>query len=431
MLIHLKGGHYYVLSRFLISRALESVGVLVEDAAAIALQLKKELVEHNLLNISSKDLGVWLVWILALHGYGDLYYSRFRMISQFFQQRLPLVIMITGTGCVGKSTVATQLARQLNLPNVLQTDMVFDIMSTMEGGCTQTAGAEAPSLWESCWETDEAFLAEYKHRAYLVRRGLLPLSPISHRLKSAVLGWPLLGVDFDLHKALKEGKPLIIEGSLLDPSLYTPFTTLGEAMPPPPSPGAASPAPSPSLAAAAATPAPGRLLLSFLTPDCSGWPPDALGPGLYPSPGNPPPMATTHALPRPSRGTSYAAVVRAGPGDEAAATPGPLSTQNHPSSPPHSEVAQVPPPQPPKGRVCLVPSGASSLSIATSALPPLCPSQPPKELMSETTLRQLLASPKAEPGEDGGRCTDLLWGGEEKREGTEGEGETGQLIPSP
>lgn len=33
---------------------------------------------------------------------------------------MPLVILVCGTACVGKSTIATQLAQRLNLPNVLQ-----------------------------------------------------------------------------------------------------------------------------------------------------------------------------------------------------------------------------------------------------------------------------------------------------------------------
>lgn len=33
---------------------------------------------------------------------------------------MPLVILVCGTACSGKSTLATQLAQRLNLPNVLQ-----------------------------------------------------------------------------------------------------------------------------------------------------------------------------------------------------------------------------------------------------------------------------------------------------------------------
>lgn len=39
---------------------------------------------------------------------------------RFHHQRVPLVILVCGTACVGKSTIATQIAQRLNLPNVLQ-----------------------------------------------------------------------------------------------------------------------------------------------------------------------------------------------------------------------------------------------------------------------------------------------------------------------
>lgn len=47
---------------------------------------------------------------LCMHGH----------LSRFHHQRVPLVILVCGTACVGKSTIATQLAQRLNLPNVLQ-----------------------------------------------------------------------------------------------------------------------------------------------------------------------------------------------------------------------------------------------------------------------------------------------------------------------
>lgn len=43
--------------------------------------------------------------------------------NRFHHQRLPLIILVCGTACVGKSTLATQLAQRLNLPNVLQVSL--------------------------------------------------------------------------------------------------------------------------------------------------------------------------------------------------------------------------------------------------------------------------------------------------------------------
>jgi 2-phosphoglycerate kinase len=43
-----------------------------------------------------------------------------------------MVILITGTGCAGKSTLAMALAERLNITSVLQTDMVYYTMMSME-----------------------------------------------------------------------------------------------------------------------------------------------------------------------------------------------------------------------------------------------------------------------------------------------------------
>lgn len=48
----------------------------------------------------------WSLWLLRFH-----------------HQRVPLVILVCGTASVGKSTIATQLAQRLNLPNVLQVSL--------------------------------------------------------------------------------------------------------------------------------------------------------------------------------------------------------------------------------------------------------------------------------------------------------------------
>lgn len=49
----------------------------------------------------------------------------FQFPIRFHHQRVPLVILVCGTACVGKSTIATQLAQRLNLPNVLQVSLSY------------------------------------------------------------------------------------------------------------------------------------------------------------------------------------------------------------------------------------------------------------------------------------------------------------------
>ncbi|KAJ4834693.1 hypothetical protein Tsubulata_003594 [Turnera subulata] len=149
--------HYYVLSRFLLSRMLTVTKIPNHVAVKIALELKKLLVDNSLLDLMER------------RGYGEDYINRYKMMTRFHHQRVPLVILVCGTACVGKSTIATQLAQRLNLPNVLQTEM-----------------------------SSEELITEFCRECRIVRKGLAG----------------------DLKKAIKDGKPVIIEGIHLDPSIY-------------------------------------------------------------------------------------------------------------------------------------------------------------------------------------------------------------------
>ncbi|EGG24670.1 hypothetical protein DFA_02914 [Cavenderia fasciculata] len=134
--------HYYVLSRFLISRVLNVTKVDAADSVKISLELKKRLVDQGRLQISQADLESELFTLLQAYGYGNEYIERYRMTTQFHHQRVPLIILISGPKCIGKSYLATQLAERLNLSTVLQTTLVQDLMHAIitELASTNTAG---------------------------------------------------------------------------------------------------------------------------------------------------------------------------------------------------------------------------------------------------------------------------------------------------
>ncbi|NEJ84111.1 hypothetical protein GR268_47625, partial [Rhizobium leguminosarum] len=43
-----------------------------------------------------------------------------------------MIIIIAGTGCMGKSFLATQLAERINVPNVLQTNLVYEFLNSVK-----------------------------------------------------------------------------------------------------------------------------------------------------------------------------------------------------------------------------------------------------------------------------------------------------------
>ncbi|KAJ4953751.1 hypothetical protein NE237_030583 [Protea cynaroides] len=185
--------HYYVLSRFLLSRMLTVTKIPNHVAIKIALELKKLLIDNSLLDVSQSDLEVNLFKLMERRGYGKEYINRYKMMTRFHHQRVPLVILVCGTSCVGKSTIATQLAQRLNLPNVLQTDMVYELLRT-----STDAPLTSTPVWVRDFSSSEELITEFCRECRIVREGLAG----------------------DLKKAMKDGKPVIIEGIHLDPSIY-------------------------------------------------------------------------------------------------------------------------------------------------------------------------------------------------------------------
>ncbi|KAL7221773.1 hypothetical protein ACSBR1_023672 [Camellia fascicularis] len=185
--------HYYVLSRFLLSRMLTVTKIPNHVAIKIALELKKLLIDNSLLDVSQSDLEENLFKLIERRGYGEEYINCYKIMTRFHHQRVLLVFLVCGIACVGKSTIATQLAQRLNLPNVLQTDMVYELL------CTATDAPLASSpVWARDFHSPEELITEFCKECRIVRKGLAG----------------------DLKKAMKDGKPIIIEGSHLDPSIY-------------------------------------------------------------------------------------------------------------------------------------------------------------------------------------------------------------------
>lgn len=183
--------HVYVLSRYLLCRALVSAKINSRDAVQISLDLKRTLVDLNLTDIVQEQFEDFLYKTLLVFGYGEEQISCHRMMSSFHRNRVPLLIMLAGTACIGKSTLATKLADRLNLSSVLQTDLIFELMCNF-------SGQDKTCYISTDFPSTEDLVAEYQKECELVRKG----------------------VDSDIDKCLKDGKSLIIEGFHVDPRLY-------------------------------------------------------------------------------------------------------------------------------------------------------------------------------------------------------------------
>ncbi|XP_038888801.1 uncharacterized protein LOC120078587 isoform X2 [Benincasa hispida] len=134
--------HYYVLSRFLLSRMLTVTKIPNHVAIKIALELKKLLVDNSLLDVSQSDLEANIFKLMERRGYGEEYINRYKMMT--------------------------------------------------------SAPLTSTPVWARDFSSPEELITEFCRECRIVRKGLAG----------------------DLKKAMKDGKPIIIEGIHLDPSIY-------------------------------------------------------------------------------------------------------------------------------------------------------------------------------------------------------------------
>lgn len=186
------GEHFYVLSRLQVSRLLTFAKVPSKDAVQIALELKRALIQEGQCDVKQPELEDRLFRIMQTFKYDNYFIDNFRMVCQFSQQRIPLIILISGTQCIGKSVIARYLATRLNLSTVHQTEIVYDLC------CTIDPSLCAEQLFAMEFPSDQDRLLEYERRCKAVRHAL----------------------DRDLTKAVQNGKHIIIEGLYIDHALY-------------------------------------------------------------------------------------------------------------------------------------------------------------------------------------------------------------------
>ena len=110
----------------------------------------------------------------------------------------PLVVLIGGGTGVGKSTVATQLARDLGITRVLGTDFTREVLRSV------VPERIAPELSRSSFELDQ---------------GLSPNDAMAHAEFERQAQEVLVGVGAEIERALREGTSVILEGIHLFPGL--------------------------------------------------------------------------------------------------------------------------------------------------------------------------------------------------------------------
>ena len=181
----------YVFSRFSLSRYLMACMIPPTKAVDISRRIKEEYVDAGKFQITQEELTNRVFELISDFDSSLKTQKRFRLIQSFNLERIPLIIFISGTGFLGKSNLAFQLGERLNISTILQTDIVCALT-------TNSGDHLGRALWYTKHKNAEEFLEVY-HKSCLVAKN---------------------GIEGDIYKTLTDGKPLIVEGIHLDPTLY-------------------------------------------------------------------------------------------------------------------------------------------------------------------------------------------------------------------
>ena len=89
------------------SRILTLIKINEKDAIKITLDIKKHFVESHETDITQAELEHVLFLKLNEFNYGERLIQRYQLVTRFYEKRAPMIIIVCGTECMGKSTLVT------------------------------------------------------------------------------------------------------------------------------------------------------------------------------------------------------------------------------------------------------------------------------------------------------------------------------------
>jgi hypothetical protein len=188
--VHLSSAHYYILSRFLLSKMLMFCRIPENAAVRISLDVKKYFVNCEHTTITQAELEAHLHQSIIAFGFSEAHTSLFPVVTQFHTERIPLVLLIAGPACRGKTTLAHLLSDRVNCSTIINTEVLHDISDSVSELLSRIAEKEGvPAVAESAGAENEVVAA----------------------------------VNAELEKAVREGKVLIVEGGQLNLAAFYHF----------------------------------------------------------------------------------------------------------------------------------------------------------------------------------------------------------------
>lgn len=98
------------------------------QAIRVALEVKKFFVDKEILNVPFDAFEKILFFHLLDEGFASAHIQRYLRVSDFVSKRVPLVVLLAGPPTELRRTIAQALAAKLNMQNVQQSDVMYDLL---------------------------------------------------------------------------------------------------------------------------------------------------------------------------------------------------------------------------------------------------------------------------------------------------------------
>lgn len=196
--VHLSSAHYYILSRFLLSKMLMFCRIPEDAAVRISLDVKKHFVNGEQTSITQEELAAYLQEAMMAHGFSAAHTNLFPVVTQFHTERIPLVVLLAGPACRGKTTLGHLLSERVNCSTIINTEVLHDITSSI----------------------DDLLVRLPPKRDVDSHDGVKVDEPCSADAEVVA------AVNAEVEKAVREGKVVIVEGERLRLSRFVRFLDL-------------------------------------------------------------------------------------------------------------------------------------------------------------------------------------------------------------
>ena len=161
-------------SKELLSHSIQASGLPPDQSYEIARSIEARLIDQRRQHIMHWELEE-LAADLVEQAFDQSYAERYRLWRAWGDVDKPLIILIGGTSGVGKTTLAIELANLLDIPRVVATDDLRQVMRlTLSRDLAPTLHASSYAAWKSIATTEheDAVIAGFREQSRMVCVGV-------------------------------------------------------------------------------------------------------------------------------------------------------------------------------------------------------------------------------------------------------------------